>query len=32
VVAVTWVTARTILGAKVNSEAIQKAKIVLRKH
>src|SRR6266568_4766784 len=32
VVAVKWVCSRTILGAKVNSEDIQEAKIVIRKH
>jgi len=32
VIAVKWVCSRTILGAKVNSEDIQEAKIVIRKH
>ena len=32
VVAIKWVCSRTILGAKVNSEDIQEAKIVIRKH
>ena len=32
VIEVTWVCSRTILGAKINSENVQTAKVVIRKH